>query len=59
MRRGEFGGEIDAEESELPAGGELKQQSSRNESVTARLQLDANKYFGLAEEHNIYASLGF
>ena len=43
MRRGEFGGEIDAEESELPAGGELKQQSSRNESVTARLQLDANK----------------
>ena len=59
MRRGEFGGEIDAEESELPAGGELKQQSSRNESVTARLQLDANKYFGLAEEHNINASLGF
>ncbi|MDE7373909.1 MAG: SusC/RagA family TonB-linked outer membrane protein, partial [Odoribacter sp.] len=59
IRRGEFGGDIDAEESELPAGGELKQQTSRNENYTARLQLDVNKYFGADEQHNINASLGW
>lgn len=59
IRRGEFGGDIDAKESELPAGGELKQQTSRNENYTARLQLDVNKYFGADEQHNINASLGW
>ena len=58
LRRGEFGGSIDAENCELPAGGELQQQTSRNENYTARLQIDANKYFGTDEQHNINASLG-
>ncbi|WP_187376814.1 MULTISPECIES: SusC/RagA family TonB-linked outer membrane protein [Butyricimonas] len=59
LRHSEFGEEVDAEESELPAGGELQQQTTRNESYTVRLQLDANKYFGLDEQHNINASFGF
>ena len=59
LRHGELGEEFDAAESELPAGGELKQQTTRNENYTIRFQLDANKYFGQEEQHNINASFGF
>lgn len=59
LRKGEFGGTVDEENSVLPAGGELRQQTTRNENYTARLQADVNKYFGANEQHNINASLGW
>lgn len=59
LRYGEFGGEIDAEESLLPAGGELTQSFTRNNAWTVRLQADVNKYLGQDEKHYISASLGF
>ncbi len=44
--------------STLPQGGELTTGSIRNQSYTARLQLNANKYFGEDEKHNIDATFG-
>lgn len=44
--------------STLPQGGELSKTSTRNQSYTARLQLNANKYFGEDEKHNIDATFG-
>lgn len=43
----------------LPYGGELSHQETNNNSYTVRLQLDANKYFGTGDQHNINASVGF
>ena len=43
----------------LPYGGELSRQESKNNSYTVRLQLNANKYFGRSEQHNINGSLGY
>ena len=48
-----------ATSSTLPYGGELSRQETNNRSYTIRLQLNANKYFGLDSQHNIYGSLGF
>ena len=45
--------------SELPYGGELNRQESDNRSYTTRLQINANKYFGQQEQHNINGSAGF
>lgn len=45
--------------STLPQGGELTKGTTRNQSYTARLQLNANKYFGEDDKHNIDATLGF
>lgn len=59
LRYGEYGGEVDAKNSELPSGGELTQSYTRSESYTARVQADVNKYFGADEQHNINASVGF
>ena len=43
----------------LPFGGELTRNETRSNSYTARLQVNANKYFGADEQHNINASAGF
>lgn len=43
----------------MPFGGELQYQESRNNSYTARLQLNANKSFGKDDQHNIFASAGY
>lgn len=45
--------------SESPFGGELSRHNTRINSYTARLQVNANKYFGMDEQHNINASAGF
>ena len=45
--------------SELPYGGELSRKESNNNSYTIRLQLNANKYFGANDKHNINGSVGF
>lgn len=44
--------------SEMPQGGELTKTSVNSQSYTARFQLDANKYFGEDDKHNIYATFG-
>ena len=46
-------------ESVMPQGGELTFNNTRNNSWTGRLQLDANKYLGEGEIHNISGGLGF
>ena len=46
------------DESTCPQGGELTTGSIRNQSYTARLQLNANKYFGEDDKHNIDATFG-
>lgn len=43
----------------LPFGGELNRSTSRTNTYTARLQVNANKYFGQDEQHNINAGAGF
>lgn len=58
LRRSEFGVKPTANASLLPAGGELGQNTVRNNNYTARLQLDANKYFGTDNKHNISGSIG-
>lgn len=52
-------GEDPGDESVMPHGGELTTNDTRNQSWTARLQLDANKYLGEDEEHNLSGSIGF
>lgn len=42
----------------MPQGGELSKSTTRNQSYTARLQLNANKYFGEDDKHNIDATFG-
>jgi len=42
----------------LPQGGELSKTTVRNQSYTARFQLNANKYFGEDDKHNIDATFG-
>ena len=57
--RGSEIGENPPSYSALPFGGELSTSNSRTNSYTARLQLNANKYFGRDDQHNINASAGF
>ncbi len=59
LRLGEYGEAIKYPDSSLmPQGGELTKNNVRDMSYTARFQLDANKYFGEDDKHNIYATLG-
>lgn len=52
-------GETPASLGTLPFGGELSHNETRQNSYTARLQVNANKYWGADEQHNINASGGF
>ena len=52
-------GETPPSTSTFPYGGELTMNHSRNNSYTVRLQLNANKYFGLNSQHNINGAAGF
>jgi len=52
-------GEDPGQYSLMPYGGELNKNNTRNRSWTTRFQLDANKYFGEDEIHNISGGLGF
>lgn len=59
LRGSEYGQSIDDPAYSLcPVGGELNHISYTNRSYTARFQLDANKYFGEDDRHNIYATFG-
>ena len=59
LREAEYGQAIDDPSYSLcPVGGELSHTSYTKRSYTARLQLDANKYFGEDDRHNIYATFG-
>lgn len=43
----------------LPFGGELTRDETNNNSITVRIQVNINKYFGAEEKHNINASAGW
>lgn len=58
LRDGDYGMDP-GDESVMPHGGELNTNNIRSKSWTARLQLDANHYFGPEEIHNISGSVGF
>ncbi len=59
LRGAEYGEEIKCKDSSLmPQGGELSKNNVRDMNYTARFQLDANKYFGEDDKHNVYATLG-
>lgn len=58
LRNSEYGAEPSSN-SVMPQGGQLTTNHVKNTSWTARLQLDANKYFGEDEIHNISGGLGF
>ena len=59
LRKSEYGASIDhPDESTCPTGGELNHTSVINRSYTARFQLDANKFFGSDDQHNIDATFG-
>ncbi len=58
LRESEYGAEAPTQ-STMPQGGQLTTNHVKNTSWTARLQLDANKYFGEDEIHNISGGLGF
>lgn len=62
LRRSEYGVEAPKGEntsSSCPFGGELNINHNRNNSYTARLQVDLNKSFGSGLQHNIIANLGY
>lgn len=59
LRKGNYGEPIEyPETSTCPQGGELSKTTTRDRAYTLRFQLDANKYFGENDKHNIDASLG-
>ena len=59
MRTSNYGEAIQVpENSTLPQGGELSKTTVRNQSYTARIQLNANKFFGEDDKHNIDATFG-
>lgn len=59
LRTSNYGEDIRrAEDSTAPVGGELNRTSTTNRSYTGRLQVDANKFFGPDDHHNIYATFG-
>ncbi len=58
LRDSEYGMPPSAE-SVMPQGGELTFNNTRNSSWTGRLQLDANRYLGENEIHNISGGIGF
>lgn len=60
LRGCDFGDPIpNISKSLLPQGGELTSNSIHDRNVMGRLQLNANKYFGKDEVHNIDATMGF
>lgn len=58
-RRSDYGVEPDKNNTYLPFGGELQKDNTRNNSYTVRLQVNFNKYFGVNEQHNLNAVLGY
>lgn len=58
LREAEYGDEIPSS-SQMPYGGQLKQDKSKTVGWTARLQGNYNKYFGANMQHNINLALGF
>lgn len=59
LRTAEYGERIVYNElTTCPQGGELSKSSIRDLNYTARFQIDANKYFGENERHNIDATFG-
>ena len=59
LRTANYGEKIEYEEiSTCPQGGELSKTSVRDLNYTARFQIDANKYFGENDKHNIDATFG-
>lgn len=59
LRKSEYGVEPVKATSELPFGGELNKDYTRNNDYTLRLQLNFNKYFGSEDQHNLNAVLGY
>lgn len=59
LARGSEYGVTAPEYSVLPYGGEFSHDETRSKSYTARFQLNANKYLGLDNQHNINFSAGF
>ena len=59
LRSSEFGEDIKEPNSSLmPQGGELTKNTVNDRSYTARLQIDADKFFGKNDVHNIDATVG-
>ncbi|MBC5622886.1 SusC/RagA family TonB-linked outer membrane protein [Butyricimonas sp. NSJ-56] len=58
-RRSDYGVEPDENTTKLPFGGELQKDNTRNSSYTFRLQVNFNKYFGVNEQHNVNAVIGY
>lgn len=58
LRKSEYK-ETPPENSELPYGGELSKEATKNKSYTARLQANVNKYFGSEHQHYLNVALGF
>ncbi len=59
LRGSEYGETIEKPANSLmPQGGELTKNTANDRSFTARLQFDANKYFGNNDVHNIDATVG-
>ncbi len=59
LRTANYGDDIVyTSECTLPQGGELSKTTFRTQSYTGRLQLNANKFFGEDDMHNIDATFG-
>lgn len=59
IRKSDYGKEPDKLTTGLPFGGELQKDYTRNNSYTFRFQVNYNKYFGLHEQHNLNAIVGY
>ena len=60
LRGCNFGEPIPIESASLlPQGGELSVNNIHDRNVMGRIQLNANKYYGMNEVHNIDATVGF
>jgi len=51
-------GDVAPKTSLMPYGGELSENTTRNDSYMARLQANFNKYFGKRKQHNINMAIG-
>lgn len=58
LRKSEYGEVPPVERSELPYGGELSKQTTRNKSYTARLQANINKYLDENKLHYLNIAVG-
>lgn len=62
LRGSDFGEELTPNQksvSLLPIGGEYRENNTRNENYTTRLQLDFNKFLDKGQRHLITAAVGF